>query len=184
MANGAIGVRTVEAAPSANMPGSAARARTVEEAPSVSIADREAIAKIVEAALDVSMANSAACARTVEAVSMGISGKSACFGWAICGAHPQSQCGHIGNLKYNRQYALCFANLFPSDPRIAAIRSKSKEVMWVNALLQSIALGNHECHWDKPFYMDLFEGCCATKRCIDLWAVVGNTIIAIEIDEI
>jgi len=37
--------------------------------------------------------------------------------------------------------------------------------------------------WGTPLYVPLRGGCCNTKRRIDLWAIVGNAIFAIEIDE-
>jgi hypothetical protein len=77
----------------------------------------------------------------------------------------------------------CFANLFPDDPRTAAIRSNSKEIKWVNALLQSPVLAGLDWVWDKPFYVSFAGGCCNTKRRIDLWVIIGNVLFAIEIDE-
>jgi hypothetical protein len=36
---------------------------------------------------------------------------------------------------------------------------------------------------DKPFYVDLDGGCCATKRRIDLRKLINGTILCVEIDE-
>ena len=36
---------------------------------------------------------------------------------------------------------------------------------------------------DKPFYVDLEGGCCASKRRIDLRKLIGNTMLCIEVDE-
>ena len=36
---------------------------------------------------------------------------------------------------------------------------------------------------DKPFYVDLEGGCCATKRRIDLRKLINNTMLCIEVDE-
>jgi hypothetical protein len=36
---------------------------------------------------------------------------------------------------------------------------------------------------DKPFYVDLEGGCCATKRRIDLRKLIHDTMLCIEIDE-
>ena len=36
---------------------------------------------------------------------------------------------------------------------------------------------------DKPFYVDLHGGCCATKRRIDLRKRINNTLLCIEVDE-
>lgn len=41
----------------------------------------------------------------------------------------------------------------------------------------------HDWIWDKPLYVTYDGGCCDTKRRIDLWTLVGNTMVAIEIDE-
>jgi hypothetical protein len=77
----------------------------------------------------------------------------------------------------------CFRNLFPNDPRTAAIQTNSKEIKWVNTLLQSPVLAGSEWRWDKPFYVSFAGGCCNTKRRIDLWTIVGNVLVAVEIDE-
>ena len=78
---------------------------------------------------------------------------------------------------------LCFRNLFPNDPRTALIQSNTKEILWVNALLQSETLANYDWVWDKPFYVSFDGGCCTTKRRVDLWCIIGNVLFAIEIDE-
>ena len=106
-----------------------------------------------------------------------------CGGSQVCLAHPISQCGHIGNAKYDKYCTHCFGNMFPNDPRTAGIRSKSKEIKWVNALLQSQILAGHQWFWDKPFHVSFSGGCCNTKRRIDLWTIIGNVVVAIEIDE-
>ena len=94
-----------------------------------------------------------------------------------------ASCATLGNPKYGMYCTHCFANLFPDDPRTAGIRSKSKETKWVNALLQSAVLADYDWTWDKPIYVTYDGGCCDSKRRIDLWAIVGNVVFAIEIDE-
>ena len=106
-----------------------------------------------------------------------------CSGSQICLHNPVSQCGHKGNSKYDKYCTHCFANVFPNDPRTPLIRKNSKEIKWVSALLQSPILEGQDWTWDKAFHVDFMGGCCATKRRIDLWALVDDTIFAIEIDE-
>jgi hypothetical protein len=97
--------------------------------------------------------------------------------------HSISNCGHLGNPKYDKYCTHCFRNLFPEDPRTAAIRTNSKEIKWVNVLLQSPMLGGFDWRHDKPFFVSFAGGCCDTKRRVDLWTIVGNVLLAIEIDE-
>lgn len=92
-------------------------------------------------------------------------------------------CSTIGNPRYDRYCTHCFANLFPNDPRTSSIRSKSKEVAWVNAILQLPVISEHRWTWDKPIFVTYDGGCCESKRRIDLWALIEGTIVAIEIDE-
>jgi hypothetical protein len=80
----------------------------------------------------------------------------------------------------------CFANLFPNDPRTAEIRTKSKEIKWINAIIQRVP--TLDWIWDKPLYVDFSGGCCASKRRIDLRALVehphrGLFWLCVEIDE-
>jgi len=88
--------------------------------------------------------------------------------------------------KYDGYCTHCFANLFPNDPRTAEIRTKSKEIQWVNAIIQQFP--TLDWIWDKPLYVDFSGGCCASKRRIDLRALVehphqGLFWLCIEIDE-
>jgi hypothetical protein len=65
------------------------------------------------------------------------------------------------------------------------IKHNSKEIQWVNALLQIPGIQDHiEWIHDKPFYAKIKGGCCDTSRRIDLWSIVDGVLIAIEIDEI
>lgn len=106
-----------------------------------------------------------------------------CFGHRCCKAHPTAMCGRRGNPKYDGHCVHCFANLFPGDPRVAQIRTKSKEIKWVNAIMESPEIPDFDWIWDKPIYVDFHGGCCDTKRRIDLRTMVDATILAIEIDE-
>jgi hypothetical protein len=101
----------------------------------------------------------------------------------LCVNNEHVMCGNGFNRRYNGYCSHCFRNLFPGDPRVKQMRTKSKEIKWVNALLDSPELSGYEWRWDKPLYVDFFGGCCATRRRIDLWTLVGHTIVAIEIDE-
>lgn len=95
-------------------------------------------------------------------------------------------CGHLGNPKYDGFCTHCFPQVHPEDPRVRQIRTKSKELQWVNAILECADLELPDgCEWvhDKPFYVDFLGECCPAKRRIDLHVIIGNTIVAIEIDE-
>lgn len=105
-----------------------------------------------------------------------------CGGKYLC-RNRTAMCETIGIKKYDGFCSHCFANLFPSDPRTSAIRTKSKEIAWVNALLQTETAADHEWNWDKPIYVVYNGGCCDSKRRIDLWTLIGNVVVAIEIDE-
>lgn len=106
-----------------------------------------------------------------------------CGSSKTCHHHIISQCATLGNPKYDGYCTHCFGNVFPDDPRTALIRRNSKEIKWVNALLTSPILEGQEWKWDKTFHVDFFGGCCSTKRRIDLWTLIDDTIFAIEIDE-
>ena len=36
---------------------------------------------------------------------------------------------------------------------------------------------------DKPFYADLENGCCSTKRRIDVNKLISNTMLRLEVDD-
>lgn len=107
---------------------------------------------------------------------------STCGGSDLC-RNRASACPTWPNPKYDNYCSFCFGNLFPNDPRTAAIRTKSKEVLWVNALLQLEVTASCIWKWDEPLYVTYDGGCCNSKRRIDLWTLVGNVVVAIEIDE-
>lgn len=88
-------------------------------------------------------------------------------------------CPKYGNKSYDRFCTHCFANLFPDDPRTANIRTKSKELAVVAAVSQKFDDFLH----DKTLWFALPGGCCPSKRRIDLWRLIDDTILAIEIDE-
>eukprot|EP00877_Chromochloris_zofingiensis_P013165 jgi/Chrzof1/8101/UNPLg00146.t1 len=92
-------------------------------------------------------------------------------------------CGYLANPKYDYYCTHCFPHVFPDDPRVAGIQRKTKEIQWVNAILQLPVAAAHDWVWDKPLYVDFHGGCCATKRRIDLRTLVGSVMVAIEIDE-
>ena len=105
-----------------------------------------------------------------------------CGGSRICKSrnHPYNTgCRTLGNRKLNGFCAHCFVNLFPEDPRALTVRKKSKEMQVVSHLLSKYDGFIH----DKPFYVDLEGGCCATKRRIDLRKLIKDTMLCIEIDE-
>ena len=88
-------------------------------------------------------------------------------------------CPVMGNAKYDGFCTHCFVNLFPNDPRCETVRTKSKELAVVAEITKLFDGFLH----DKPLYVDLEGGCCASKRRIDLRTLVGNTMLCIEIDE-
>ena len=81
--------------------------------------------------------------------------------------------------KYDGYCQFCFAHLYPDDERSLFITRKSKELKVVTYLLNIF----NDFIYDKPFYVDLEGGCCATKRRIDLRKLINNTMLCIEIDE-
>jgi len=85
-------------------------------------------------------------------------------------------CDITANKNYKDFCTKCFAHLFPDDPLTSQIRCKTKEITVINFISK---LFNGFIH-DKP----LFYGCdCPSRRRIDLRKLIGNTILAIEIDE-
>jgi hypothetical protein len=105
-----------------------------------------------------------------------------CNGNDLCksGKEPYNTgCRTRGNRKLNGFCSHCFANMFPSDPKTLSIRTKSKELKVVSHISQKFDGFIN----DKPLYVDLQGGCCATKRRIDLRKLIGNTMLCIEVDE-
>lgn len=85
-----------------------------------------------------------------------------------------------GNINYDNFCTYCFMHLFPADPRTKNIRSKTKEIQVVNHI--SLTHGGEWYH-DIPLYVNFEDGCCPTRRRIDLRQMIGNTMLCIEIDE-
>ena len=83
-------------------------------------------------------------------------------------------CPTSGNSKYDNYCTHCFAHLFPTDPRTEQIRTKSKEIAVLNHLYQ-YSWFNGFRH-DKPLFVDLEGGCCASKRRIDLRKLIGSVV--------
>ena len=105
-----------------------------------------------------------------------------CGGSSICKSRNEpynTGCRTYGNRKLNGFCCHCFVNIFPDDPRALSVRKKSKEIQVVSHILSKFDGFIH----DKPFYIDIEGGCCATKRRIDLRKLINNTMLCIEIDE-
>ena len=105
-----------------------------------------------------------------------------CNGSSICKSRLEpyyTGCRTTGNRKLNGFCSHCFVNIFPEDPRVASVHKKSKEIQVVSHVLSKYEGFKHE----KPFYVDLEGGCCATKRRIDLRKLINNTMLCIEVDE-
>lgn len=88
-------------------------------------------------------------------------------------------CPQLGNKYYDGYCARCFGHTFPNHPKTQTMHTKSKELKVVSHLSKKYEGFIH----DKPLYVDLEGGCCVSKRRIDLRKLIGNTILAIEIDE-
>ena len=85
----------------------------------------------------------------------------------------------VNNNKYDGYCTFCFIHLFPNDERTINIKSKSKEMQVVCHIINLY----NDFIYNKPFYVDLENGCCETKRRIDLRMLINNTMLCIEIDE-
>jgi hypothetical protein len=87
------------------------------------------------------------------------------------------KCTSKGNKKYRGYCTHCFQHLFPSDPLCLQMNFKTYETWVRNALLKH----NFDFVHDKPIY---HSGCdCASRRRVDFWKIIDNTILAIEVDE-
>ena len=102
-----------------------------------------------------------------------------CSGSRICKSKDTIGCRTQGNRKLNGYCSHCFVNLFPDDPKALTVRKKSKEIQVMTHLFSKYKGFKN----DKPFYVDLEGGCCATKRRIDLRKLITNTMLCIEVDE-
>ena len=102
-----------------------------------------------------------------------------CGGRVICKSKHTIGCRTYANRKLNGYCSHCFVNLFPDDPRALTVRKKSKELQVMTYIFSKYQGFKN----DKPFYVDLEGGCCATKRRIDLRKLIGNTMLCVEVDE-
>jgi hypothetical protein len=98
---------------------------------------------------------------------------------------PDGKCplSKLGNDKYRqggKKYCgECFIRSFPADPRTSKIRTKNHETRVMRFLKAEFPEINF-IH-DKPIWTG---GCdCSHRRRIDFRALIGNTILAIEVDE-
>jgi hypothetical protein len=85
-----------------------------------------------------------------------------------------------GKIEYDNYCVHCFSHLFPNDKRVTNMRFLSKEIKVINHICLK-----HSGTWyhNKPIYINFENGCCPTKRRIDLRQMIGNTMLCIEIDE-
>ena len=102
-----------------------------------------------------------------------------CGGSKICKSKLTIGCRLRGNRKLNGYCSHCFVNIFPEDPKALTVRRKSKELQVMTHIFSKYDGFKN----DKPFYVDLEGGCCATKRRIDLRKLINNTMLCIEVDE-
>ena len=105
-----------------------------------------------------------------------------CDGFAICKSRKEPYSTVFrqrGNRKYCGFCTHCFANIFPGNPKTESIRKKSKELRIVSYISGKYDGFIH----DKLFYADLENGCCSTKRRIDLRHSINDTMRCIESDE-
>ena len=95
-------------------------------------------------------------------------------------SHPRCRSEHCGTRTspgYDGYCTDCFRRVFPIDPRTANIRAKTRELTVRDALVAwygDVFIHNTTMHF----------GCdCAHRRSIDFRCLVGNTMIAVEVDE-
>jgi len=87
-------------------------------------------------------------------------------------------CTQQGNKKYRGYCTYCFSHLFQDDPLTLTIRQKTKELH----IRDFINENYEEFIHDKAIYLG--DGCnCTNKRRIDFRKIIGNTMLAIEVDE-
>lgn len=79
--------------------------------------------------------------------------------------------------KYDGYCTWCFSHIFPEDPRVELIQKKSFELEVASKLLGKDSSFKH----DKAMYIG--ECDCTSRRRVDFWKIIGNTILAIEVDE-
>lgn len=86
-------------------------------------------------------------------------------------------CPMTANRRYDNYCCRCFGYLFPSHPKTAWIRGKSKELTVVSHITSRFAGFLH----DKPLYTKDCD--CSHRRRIDLRTIIEGTLLCIEIDE-
>lgn len=86
------------------------------------------------------------------------------------------------NNKYGKYCVFCYINTFIIDEISYKSGRLTKEKKTINLIVNAIK----DVKWiyNRPFYTNISgKGCCESKRRIDLWSLINNTILAIEIDE-
>lgn len=94
---------------------------------------------------------------------------------------PKGKCPFekCGNPKYNYYCSACFQQAFPNDPRSLLVHKKSDEILVRDFI--NLNFKEYSFVHDTPMWIN---GCdCSHKRRVDLRALIGNTILAIEVDE-
>lgn len=92
---------------------------------------------------------------------------------------PECPLNQRGNPKYSNYCTECFVRKFPTDARTFLVRKKSDEITVRDFLYKNFPTLN--LTHDKPIWTHNCE--CINRRRIDLRTLIGNTMIAIEIDE-
>lgn len=92
---------------------------------------------------------------------------------------PDCPLNQRGNPKYSNYCTQCFIRKFPTDPRTFLVRKKSDEIIVRDFLYANFpTLGLLH---DQPLWTHNCE--CNHRRRIDLRTLIGNTMLAIEVDE-
>jgi len=86
-------------------------------------------------------------------------------------------CDTRANKELRGYCSWCFQHLFPDDPLTQKIPRKTFEIEVSTTILSHDPSYKHDTRLE-------FGGCdCLSRRRIDFWKIIGNTIIAIEVDE-
>lgn len=87
-------------------------------------------------------------------------------------------CTQKGNRKYKGYCTFCYSHLFPDDPLTATIKQKTKELQIRDFINENYEDFIHDKH------ITIGDGCdCTNRRRIDFRKIIGNTMLAIEVDE-
>ncbi len=84
-----------------------------------------------------------------------------------------------GKKKYDYYCVRCFEQNFPSDPRTLSIRGKNEEMKVRDFLAQTykeVSFIHNKALWTG-------QADCSCRRRIDFRALIGNTLLCIEVDE-